>query len=392
MERNFFRNMPIEITTDILSRLPIRSIALSKCVCKRWLNLIDSDDFEFKTPPALVLLQQMDSTRCSIFDIEDEDEDDLEIHDLHYIPLTHFDIPHENSEPLAAMAANGLLLLYSKLGFAEIPLFICNPITRQYIEIWGPEECILDVVVVDDDDDYDDVDPVFCFGFGVSEISGQYKVVCINADTDTHYVYTLGTGTWKRVQAGAASGLGIYSAAHIVCNGNLHWTGVYYSPHTIRICGFDLENECFSVFSAPPPPPPVNGHTCLTGELSALRDCLCYSYTWEEEIVIWLMKEYQVEESWTMLYKISNNGFDFDRASGFGWNYMCVKPIKLFKDGDVLMMLDEKRLIYYSNKTRIVQQVDMFKDAAAKDYVSTLVFTPSLFSLKNFRFKNVFSF
>ena len=392
MERNFFRNLPSEITSNILSRLPIKSIALSKCVCKSWLNLLDSDDFEYKTPPALALLQQMNSIRCSIFDIEDEDEADEEkSHDLHYIPLTDFDIPHENSEQLAAMAANGLLLLHSKLGFSQIPLFICNPITRQYIELWGPEDYILDddAVVVDDDDD---VDPLFCFGFGVSKISGQYKVVCINADTDFHYVYTLGTGTWRRVAAGAASGLGFYTAAHIVCNGNIHWTGAYYSPHALRICGFDLENECFSNFAAPPPPPPVNGRSRLTGELSTLRDCLCYSYTWEDEIVVWSMKEYHVEESWTILYKMSSNGFDFDRASVFGWNYMCVKPIKLFKDGDVLMLLAKKRLIYYSNKTRTIQQVGMFEDAAAKDYVSALIFTPSLFSFKNFGFKNVISF
>ncbi|XP_047959886.1 uncharacterized protein LOC125205113 [Salvia hispanica] len=236
MERIFFRNLPSEIITEILSRLPLRSIALSKCVCKRWLNLLDSDDFEFKIPPALALLQQMSSTRCSIFEIEDEEEADLEIRDLHYIQLIHFEIRDEKSEPLA------------------------------------------------------------------------------------------------------------------------------------------------------------DGRDYVIGELSALMDCLCYSYTWEDEIVIWLMKEYHVEESWTILYKIGSNGFDLDWPSGFDWNYMCVKPIKLFKDGDVLMLLYEKWLIYYSNKTRTIQQVGMFKDATAKDKVSAMIFTPSLFSLKNFVFENVISF
>ena len=158
MERNFFRNLPSEIITEILSRLPLRNIALSKCVCKRWLNLLDSDDFEFKIPPALALLQQMSSTRCSIFEIEDEEEADLEIRDLHYIQLIHFEIRDEKSEPLAGMAANGLLHIYSQLGSPQIPLFICNPITRQYIELWCPEEYILD----DDDDD------MLSFGYGMS--------------------------------------------------------------------------------------------------------------------------------------------------------------------------------------------------------------------------------
>ncbi|XP_042035965.1 putative F-box protein At1g53370 [Salvia splendens] len=146
MERNFFTNLPIEITTEILSRLPLRSIALSKCVCKPWINLLDSDDFQLKSPPALALLQQMNSTRCSIFEFEDEDEADEEkSHDLHYIPLTHFDIPNENIDPLAVYRA------------------------------LGPEGYIYD-------DDVDDGGAVFSIGFGMRKISGQYKVVCINVD------------------------------------------------------------------------------------------------------------------------------------------------------------------------------------------------------------------
>lgn len=35
-------------------------------------------------------------------------------------------------------------------------------------------------------------------------------------------------------------------------------------------------------------------------KLNVLRDCLCLSYVLDNKVVIWLMKEYQVEESWTM--------------------------------------------------------------------------------------------
>ncbi|XP_047960966.1 uncharacterized protein LOC125205852 isoform X2 [Salvia hispanica] len=124
MERDFFKYLPSEITTNILSRLPIRSLAVSKSVCKPWLNLIDSDEFhksEIKTPPALALLtpKGRDATQCAIYEIEDEDEVDLQkSHDLHYISLTDFDIPHPNRGFMEA-TANGLLLLYprSTTGF-----------------------------------------------------------------------------------------------------------------------------------------------------------------------------------------------------------------------------------------------------------------------------------
>ncbi|XP_047953518.1 F-box protein At3g07870-like [Salvia hispanica] len=387
MKRKFFTNLPSEITTDVLSRLPLRSIALSKCVCKPWLNLLDFDDFKFKTPPALALLQQTNSTRCSIFEFEDKDEFvEEKSHDLHYIPLTHFEIRDENSEILVGMAANGLLLIHSQGGFPQIPLFICNPITHQYIELWCPEEYILDD---------DDVHIMLSYGFGMSKISGQYKVLCkyIDASSDSYrHVYTLGTGTWRLVEAGAVSGFGTCLPGYFGFNGILHWVGGEDDlAHTLWVCCFDLENECYDIFS-PPPPPPVDGHGRQTRELSTLMDCLCYSYTWEDDIVIWLMKEYQVEESWTNLHKISRNGFDLDWDFASDWKYMGVKPIRLFKDGDVLMLLDQKKLIYYSNKTKTIQQVGMLNDATAQNYVSAMIFTPSLFSFKNFVFENVISF
>ena len=48
------------------------------------------------------------------------------------------------------------------------------------------------------------------------------------------------------------------------------------------------------------------------------------------------MKEYRVEESWCTEYKLSTIGFDIHG----GWvnNFAC--PIKVFKDGDVLMILN----------------------------------------------------
>ena len=218
-------------------------------------------------------------------------------------------------------------------------------------------------------------------GFGVSEISGQYKVICINAGagSDSHFVYTLGTGTWRRVEAGAASGFRFYLDGHVVCNGNLH---DLVRP-SLRICGFDVETECFSIFSAPTigdDGPFLTVDDVWDVELSVLRDCLCFSYTWEDEIVVWLMKEYRVNESWTIEYKLGT------------LEEKAVYPIKLFKDGDFLMLLN-MQLIYHSNKTKSTQEVGIFKGLASTDYYTCVkIFTPSLFSLKSFGIENVISY
>ena len=96
-----------------------------------------------------------------------------------------------------------------------------------------------------------------------------------------------------------------------------------------------------------------------------------------------MMNEYQVDESWTIESKISTNGF----GCYFPRNYLSIEAIKLFKDGDVLMLVDNSILLYCSNKTRNLQLVDMFKDANVKG--CALI---SLLSLKNFLFENVISF
>ncbi|XP_042036588.1 uncharacterized protein LOC121782703 [Salvia splendens] len=208
MELDFFGYLPSELTTNILSRLSIRSLAISKSVYKPWLNLIDSDNFhtsEIKTPAALGFLtpKERNSTQCTIFEIEDEDEveDAEKSHDLHYIPLTDLEIRHGNRAFIDAITASGLILLYSPFP-KGIHVHICNLMTREYTKLYCPEAYAPSNLLK--------------FGFDVSEISGQYKVVYRNADTESQYVYTLGTGTWRRVEARAVSGFRFFSPSIVI--------------------------------------------------------------------------------------------------------------------------------------------------------------------------------
>ena len=134
--------------------------------------------------------------------------------------------------------------------YSKIPLYIYNLITRQYIELCYPDNQTL----------FQELK----FGFGVSKISEQYKVVGIHlaAGSSFHHVYTLGTGTWRRLPAGAAFGFTFFSDGYILFNGNLHWTafnsfrniwirGFNLEPHGYIIVSFDIETKCFSTFSVP---------------------------------------------------------------------------------------------------------------------------------------------
>ncbi|XP_057796626.1 putative F-box protein At2g19630 isoform X4 [Salvia miltiorrhiza] len=89
MKPDFFKNLPPEIITEIFLRLPVVSVPISKCVCKRWLHLLESDDFVkshfARSAPALVVLG--DSGRLKVLEWEGELD-----------PLTQYDFPYRPRE------------------------------------------------------------------------------------------------------------------------------------------------------------------------------------------------------------------------------------------------------------------------------------------------------
>ncbi|XP_057784910.1 F-box protein CPR1-like isoform X1 [Salvia miltiorrhiza] len=343
MKPDFFKNLPPEIISEILLRLPVVSIPISKCVCKRWLHLLESDDFiksHFaRSAPALVVVG--DSGRLKVFELESELELDLESHD----PLTKYDFPYHRGKIKSSV--NGLLVLmkcvYDGVKVSLNMLYVCNPITREVIKLNVPSDSQLST------------SKVSAFGFGASRITGRYKMVCVKLkpydDKLDCHVYTLGTGSWRRLE------------------------------------------ECFSFFKAPPYH--AQGLPFIRERsVSALSGCLWFSEESTKyendgrqcELVIWIMKEYGVDESWSKEYVIP-----LDDDTRF------VVPIKVFKNGDLLMLETvyfPGRLFYYSNKNKTMQRIDLFGAGKASDCVECGLFTPTLVSLKalGLGVENVISF
>ncbi|KAL1562165.1 F-box protein CPR1-like [Salvia divinorum] len=355
---DFFQNLPSEITPKILSRVPLRSLAISKCVCKPWRTLIESHISQTKTPAVLALfMPASDKTRCSFFELEEE----VESHDGHGNPLTKFHLPHSSS---IIGISNGFLLLYSESGV----LHICNPFTRDYVELCLPGKSLPDFTL--------------SFGIGMSKLSGQYKVVCNSMHSDRHhvYVYTLGTGSWRRLEdTPLRFNVGRTSGALV--NGNLHWIVSSGSYDGKWICCFDLETERFSTF----PAPPLEGST-FARDLFTLRGCLCFCEKVSvNEIAIWLVKDYEVGKSWTKEFVVP-------QCPAYGVNgFYCVQPIHVFENGDILMQCDGKHFYYYSNKTKTTQYIDLFGEPDGWFSVTSMAFTPSFRSLKSFGVENVMS-
>ncbi|KAH6803091.1 hypothetical protein C2S51_034537 [Perilla frutescens var. frutescens] len=377
-KQEFFTNLPAEIIIDILSRLPVRAIMSCKCVCKPLLNLLKTDEFAkshlSKSVPGLVV----NGDRCKIFEFDDSL--DLEHHEHHYIPVTDFD----SSECGTIVgSANGLIFL-SNINMEVLGsdyLIIINPITRGYIRICDPQKLACGYY------------QHFTYGFGASKRTGQHKLVRIfhsyTSDEEINdssfpssevQVYTLGTRLWRSIIPGPLLEYDGYCVGAFL-NGNLYWL-VFDSNGCSWISCCDLDDELFSIFPSPPALPDDSRHLL---RLCPLEDCLCLSdNVSDDEFVIWMLKDSGVEKSWTKDFVISKRQIPNFRRAAVGH---VAYPVKVFKDGDILMAWGELCLFYYCTKSKTGHEIDIFERG-----IGSILHTSSFVSLKSYVKERVRSF
>lgn len=331
-----FAILPSEIIIDILSRLSVRTVINCKCVCKSWLQLVETHAFVkshlSKSFPgiAVAILSQV-----GIIEFTDINEHNMS---LQANAITKLHIPNfpNSSTPTFYIhgSADGLLLLHKlKSGTRSYTLLLCNPITREYISL-NPQQFLSSLVI--------------SFGFGKSKISGKYKVVMLTQNKCL--VYTLGTGSWRSIASDAMldhKSCVVDNGAFV--NGNIHWVACDLKDGSPRISCFDLETELFTTFSAPLP---ASDSRTSDTRLCAFegRLCLCFN-TSKDESEIWLMNEYGMEKSWTKIFGITGI-----QVGGGG-----VIPFIGLKNGDTLLSCDRlvANLFYVSNKNGTVRRIDI---------------------------------
>ena len=71
-----------------------------------------------------------------------------------------------------------------------------------------------------------------------------------------------------------------------------------------------------------------------------------------------------------------------------------LRPINVYRNGDMLLLLDEKLFQYYSKKRRTFRETGLFGKMDSDCYdINSILLTPSFLSLKrNLGMKNVISF
>ncbi|XP_039049097.1 F-box protein At3g07870-like [Hibiscus syriacus] len=352
--------LPGEIVVDILSRLPITSLVQFKFVCKGWRALAQDPLLvadmckTHTTNPCLILHSDFPIRNHLYFvDLSPNSQDKDKVKRLY--------VPFQTSMPEFDVvgSCNGLLCLSDSL-YNEA-LYIYNPFTMDYIEL--PESR-----------QYPDQEVVF--GFGFHPKSKEYKVVKIvyyrNTSSSSSSIYsrtrrvvyphsdvqvfTLGSSAWRSL--GKIPYQLVRRPLEALVSGRLHWVSRPRRYHPARrIMSFDLGTEEFEEV----PMPDCGGLNRCNFHVSVLRGCLAAAvYRNYGKLEIWVMKDYNVKESWTKelsigayMPKCLKQNLDRDNRPLKIWKNASgkvVRVLSVLENGEILLEYKNRVLVSYDPK------------------------------------------
>ncbi|KAL6513168.1 hypothetical protein OROGR_020654 [Orobanche gracilis] len=348
--------LPTPLITEILSKLPGKSLLRFRSVARSWRTLIDGQDFinlhlknSLQNPKHHTLIIKDCFLQDGIIMTNEEpfiysvDYPTLNRATLIYHP---FDCGSFEVEILGS--CNGLLCLGDR---ATTVIF--NPLTRKYrvlptsdIEMPGYVAKLPHTNSIP-------------YGFGYDQINDYYKLVRIvelsMKNSDIHCsevkVYSLKANSWRRVRDfpnGYYIGNRLCWAAYV--NGCLHWVVVKRpeSDGSQFIVAFDIGREVFKVV---PQPKYDKVDSTMFVNVGVLDRCLRVMAIYAKvRTDVWIMKEYGVEKSWTKLFSVpqcESLGLPvaYRKQSGF-------EEVLFEKDFKKLLWFDVKRRKSKTVKTR----------------------------------------
>ncbi|GAV62612.1 F-box domain-containing protein/FBA_1 domain-containing protein [Cephalotus follicularis] len=315
-------SLPVEIITDILSRLPVKSLCRFRCVSKLSLSIISSSHFA-KTHLSQTQSHRLLLSSHSLFSVHH----DPSFHD--HVVSVDLDFPlknqHNSDHSIQVLGScNGLLCIMPQLE----TFFIYNPSTKE--SKWVPDfECSIHPSLID----YD------VYGFGYAQSVDDYKFVVISCG-QVVIVYSLRSNSWKKVLDDD------FPYEYPCCepgtslNGAVHWLLKRRGGGPCFIAAFNLVEDKFK--DLPLPYEVVNFHHFSMG---LLKGCLCVVHNdGRAHKEFWVMKEYGLKESWTKVLIADP--------------YYVLRPLCYWKNSKIMLAVDRKQLVLCNPK-----------DGSCKDFV-----------------------
>ncbi|XP_060178710.1 F-box/kelch-repeat protein At3g23880-like isoform X2 [Lycium barbarum] len=355
-------NLPTELITEILLKLPVKSLLKFRSVSKSWLSLISSPDF-VKTH-LLLSASNKDYTHHGLMfkfaSTSDRGIKDCSLSALLCDSVTEaFDLDYPgkyypNDYPRFVGSVNGLICLAINRFMGLDDLFLWNPSIRKYKKL---PSCRLNQSRCYHEQALDG----FNFGFAYDEFQDDYKVVGIFPISGKIrlcrievQIYSLKSNSWRRIDD--FQGRELLNAPAKCVNGKLHWL-----DKQRNIISIDLADEKWAEVERP------YSEGCGYVKLGVFGSDLAVLCNYgRTHVDVWVMTEYGVKESWTKMFTVK---FPNDSMGIF------YPPILMSNEGEILLKFGS-RFTKYNPKDDSIRYVDVTNFAPcieAEIYVKSLV-------------------
>ncbi|XP_021666818.2 F-box protein CPR1-like [Hevea brasiliensis] len=361
-------HLPQELLAGILSRLPVKSILICRCVSKTWYSLITNPSFidhHLKKTAARNsgLLFFSYSTRELVWPFKEN---------VRYLLYPDESFPANPVEELDCLfkdlkrsvnivgSCNGVICLsYNVYGRYTDGAALWNPSVRKIVKIPCPN------VTFTSHGFYKQ-----SLGFGFDSATDDYKLVRIVYLPDSNFnfhkipplveIYTLRSRGWRKVHNDLKYVITDFSTSAFL-NGTCHWVATN-PPNGPDVCyaivSFSLGKEVFGKMEVQDClvkkyhfiDVAVSDGSLLLVAITKLTEEGCFS--------VWMMKEYGVPGSWTNLFNISH-------LEG-------IRRLVAFRQsGDVLLANIAGELVFYDPKTEEFSYTQIL-GIASSFYLDTL--------------------
>ncbi|KAF5775146.1 putative F-box domain-containing protein [Helianthus annuus] len=351
---------PSEIMYDILSRMPVKSLARFRCVSKLWCSYINDPYLETMhakraavNDPTLIMLHNSEypNSLCTLSFLEYKEETDtctLQVRKKP--PVMDFSCMSPNYKKRILGSCNGLL--YSSqfsLEYNTSTLVVIHPLRREFYEL-PPIKIPLHL--------QHETKPWLSVknhssGLGYDDSTNTFKMLCIVQVKPVNdklvdlwtMVHVLGTDSWRKipqVPSYHVVGRGVFA------NGCLHWLvsneyDDYCDRHLRRpVISFDMEKEEFGLINPPRERLKsfsVSEHLVdLNGEVGYV--CTMFEY---DRMEVWVLKE----TGWVIHCKLEENPpIQYD-------DFLKIKVLGFWNEnGDILMQaVYSKQMFVYNLKS-----------------------------------------
>jgi F-box interacting protein len=368
--------LPDEIVTQILLRLPIKSIIISICVCKTWKSIIQNPTFI--STHLHRSINNNNNHHHLLFRLREDDADIEQIYALHndddndFTEHTRFDFPFQGPDFNAMYnhvdTINGLLCLSDDLDSpTNLHQFLLwNPCVRKFLKLPSPN------VTYETHGEFNE-----SIGFGFDTKNNDFKVVKLvttrenfnlRKDRPLVELYSLSTGEWRMITASLPPICGLaHRERHVFVNGALHWLALRMTDYLKIYCFilvFDLGDEVFREILLPEDP------DYFGASLSVYGNSIAFFQEWAScnggHFNIWVMKEYGVASSWTKVLTVANQGREGEDIS---------RPIGFRRNGEVMLKMDDGQLVSQDLETqeRKDLRINSYNYTFVDYYVESLV-------------------